>query len=159
MAGIATVVLITTINLRMVEPVSLFVAAGLLHPSPPREWFRNVAERSHSRSLPRYYDIKNRGTGARNRSQFRFFSAISISFFFSAVPLFCPPNESFDSIVRPVLASPPPPLSILCLSRVTTDRQNGSNWMQIGNDCNPITGYLISHPFAGGRTLKNTRIG
>lgn len=156
MAGIATVVLITTINLRMVEPVSLFVAAGLLHPSPPREWFRNVAERSHSRSLP--LDITTLKIGGRNRSQFRFFSAISISFFFSAVPLFCPPNESFDSIVRPVLAFPPP-LSILCLSRVTTDRQNGSNWMQIGNDCNPITGYLISHPFAGGRTLKNTRIG
>lgn len=42
MAGIATVVLITTINLRMAESVSeagglvsLFVTAGLLHPSLP----------------------------------------------------------------------------------------------------------------------------
>lgn len=68
-------------------------------------------------------------------------------------------NRSIRSFVLSLPPPLPPSLSILCLSRVTTDRQNGSNWMQIGNDCNPITGYLISHPFAGGRTLKNTRIG
>lgn len=159
MAGIATVVLITTINLRMVEPVSLFVAAGLLHPSPPREWFRNVAERSHSRSLP--LDITTLKIGGRGHGidrnldsfpPFRFHSSSRPSPFFVLQT-----NRSIRSFVLSLL--PPPPLSILCLSRVTTDRQNGSNWMQIGNDCNPITGYLISHPFAGGRTLKNTRIG
>lgn len=26
--------------------------------------------------------------------------------------------------------------------------------MQIGNDCNPITGYLISHPFANGSNVE-----
>lgn len=51
-------------------------------------------------------------------------------------------NKSFGSIVYP-----------LTFSR--NDQWENGNWMQIGNDCSPITGYLISHRLPR-PTLRNT---
>lgn len=124
--------------------VPLFVIGGLLRPTVSR---RNVADRVRFRCL----DITTLLKIARpraERSQFRFFvfraiSTVLYSSFPSHILLFpLSQNKSFRSIVYP-----------LTFSR--NDQWENGNWMQIGNDCSPITGYLISHRLPR-PTLRNT---